>query len=126
MCTLVTSRLHYANALYSSINTTDLAKVQRIENHAARIITRTRRSNHTHLCWFPIDKRIQYKILLYFYKVIHKMARTILLGGYVIKVYQPTRSLRSENSMALVRPRCRTSEQTLGCCGSDTLELVTC
>ena len=54
------------------------------------------------------------------------MARTILLGGYVIKVYQPTRSLRSENSMALVRPRCQTSEQTLGCRGSDTLELVTC
>ncbi|XP_062571108.1 uncharacterized protein LOC134233132 [Saccostrea cucullata] len=63
VCSLVTSRLDYANALLYGINTTEIAKLQRIQNTAARIITRSRKREHitpilVSLHWLPIDKRI--------------------------------------------------------------------
>jgi hypothetical protein len=49
------------------------------------------------LHWLPMEKLIDFKILLYIYKVIHKMAPQYL--EEIILVYRPQRSLRSENSL---------------------------
>jgi hypothetical protein len=45
VCALVTSRLDYANALLYGINKNVLAKLQKIQNMAARIIIRTYNSS---------------------------------------------------------------------------------
>ena len=84
-----------------------LNKLQCVQNTAARIITRTSRYSHItpvlkELHWLPVKFRVQYKILLHTFKALHKLSPPYITD--VLKVYQPTRSLRSQNSLTLVVP----------------------
>ena len=58
------------------------------------------------LHWLPIEYRVQYKIIVYTYKAIHKTGPTYL--SELVKSYCPSRSLRSEHAMQLEVPRTRT------------------
>ena len=54
------------------------------------------------LHWLPVDKRIEYKLLLYTYKALHGLA-----PGYLCKLvvpYEPRRVLRSAESNLLTVP----------------------
>jgi hypothetical protein len=70
VCSLVTSRLDYGNALLYGTNNNIISKLQRVQNSAARLITRKRKydsitpvliSRH----WLPVHYRCQYKLLIY-------------------------------------------------------------
>ena len=88
-----------------------LNKLQKIQNNAARIVTRTRRRDHVtpvlaDLHWLPIEKRIEYKILLTTFKALHGLS-----PGYIrdlIEPYVPPRSLRSLDLCLLKKPMSRT------------------
>ena len=67
--TLVTSRLDYRNALLYGLPQTALQRLQKVENGAARLITRTRKYEHVtpvlqRLHWLPVHLRPIYKVLL--------------------------------------------------------------
>ena len=69
---LVTSRLDYGNAVLYGIPQTLSGRLQRVQNYAARLITRTRKREHItpvlcQLHWLPVLYRSHYKILLYTY-----------------------------------------------------------
>lgn len=49
VCSLVTSRLDYGNALLHGVNSSIITKLQRVQNTAARLITRKRNMNILHL-----------------------------------------------------------------------------
>ena len=49
--------------------------------------------------WLPVEKSIEFKILLYMYKVVNGMAPTYLEER--LDLYRPGRSLRSENKQLL-------------------------
>ena len=51
------------------------------------------------LHWFPVDKRIEYKLLLYAYKALHG-----LVPGYLCELVVPQRVLRSAESNLLTVP----------------------
>ncbi|XP_062609775.1 uncharacterized protein LOC134271589 [Saccostrea cucullata] len=111
VCSLVTSRLDYGNALLYGICTSSLTKLQRIQDTAARIITRTKKHDHitpvlVNLHWLPVEHRIQYKLLLQTFKALN--GTSPLYIQELVQVYTPRRSLRSENSMFLVQSRART------------------
>jgi len=104
---LVTSRLDYGNALLYGVNASLITKLQRIQNTAARLITRTKRCEHItpvlmDLHWLPVCYRTQYKLLLYVFKALNGLAPVYLKD--LITVYQPARTLRSENAMLVVQP----------------------
>ncbi len=78
------------------------------KNAAARVLTRSRKYDHItpilqSLHWQPIKFHISYKILLLSYKALNDLAPAYLTN--LLSHYNPTRSLRSQNSGLLVVPR---------------------
>ncbi len=81
---------------------------QIVQNAVARVLTRLRRYDQITLIlqslyWLPIKFRISYKILLLTYKALNGLAPAYLTS--LLSCYNPTRSLRSQNSGLLVVPR---------------------
>ncbi len=104
----MTSRLDYCNALLGGCPASSINKLQIVQNTAARVLTRSRKYDHIipilqSLHWLPIHFRISYKILLLAYKALNGLAPAYLTN--LLSRYNPTRSLRSQNSGLLVVPR---------------------
>ena len=67
MSGLVLSHLDYANALLTGIPRTDLAKLQRVQNFAARVVKGLKRHEPVSaqlrdLHWLPVQQRIDHKV----------------------------------------------------------------
>ena len=106
----VGSRLDYCSSLLVGNPEISLAKLQRVQNIAARILTGTRKCDHMtpllyKLHWLPFKYRIEYKIILMTYRALNGLAPNYLQDW--LQVYQPARSLRSSGDLKLVVPRTR-------------------
>ena len=65
----VTSRMDYCNSLLYGTSQKVLDKLQRVQNTAARVVSRRRKHDHItpvlqSLHWLPVKYRIEYKIIL--------------------------------------------------------------
>ena len=75
----ISSKMDYCNGLFYSLPSSEIQKLQRLQNAAARLITRTKKSDHItpvliNLHWLPIEHRVIFKLLLYTYKALHGLA----------------------------------------------------
>jgi hypothetical protein len=80
------------------VNASILSKLQRVQNTAARLISRKRKHEHitpvlVSLHWLPVQYQIKYKILLYTFKALNNLAPVYLQE--LVNADQPTRALRS-------------------------------
>ena len=106
---LVMLRLDYSNGLLYELPKCTVSGLQAVQNSATRIVTQKRLRDHDSMAralmkihWLPVDKRIEYKMLLYTYKELHGLA-----PGYLCKLvvpYEPRRVLRSAESNVLTVP----------------------
>ena len=105
---LVMSKLDYSNGLFYGLLKW-ISGLQAVQNSAARIVTQERLRDHDSMSraliglrWLPVDKRIEYKLLLYTYKALHDLA-----PGYLCELvvpYVPRRVLCSAELNLLTVP----------------------
>ena len=121
---VVITHLDYCNAIFHGLSATLTNRLQRIQNNAARLILRVGRREHIrrHLAalhWLPIPQRSTHKIACIVYRSLcrcssrphpltcpHGVAPQYLSS--LLKIYVPSRSLRSQSSLSLVVPPIKT------------------
>jgi hypothetical protein len=112
ICALVLSRLDYANSTLAGCSQQSIAKLQKVQNSAARLVLRTRKREHVtpllrQLHWLPIQARIDYKLSMICHAFFQGSAPTYISN--LLTVYQPSRQLRSSSDQrTLSVPKTRT------------------
>ena len=111
MHAFVTSRIDYCNSLLTGLPSYLISHLQRIQNTAARVVTKTRKFDHISqvrkdLHWLPVSERIEYKVLLLTYKALHGEAPRYITN--LIRRYVPSRQLRSSSDNKLEVPKIKT------------------
>ena len=101
----ILSRLDYSNALLGGLRKSDLDRLQRVQNRAARLVslTKIRESITPVLCdlhWLPVQSRIEFKLCTYMYKAIHQISPAYISSE--VSFYRPQRALRSSNAGPLL------------------------
>ena len=80
VCSFIFSQLDYCNSLYYGINSHLITKLQRVQNCAARLVTKTKIANSSmdkilmNLHWLKVKFRHIYKILLIVHNCLHDNA----------------------------------------------------
>ena len=105
----ILTRLDYCNSLLAGLPDNKLNKLQRIQNHAARIVLRKPRhvsatSLLRALHWLPVKARIQYKIACLCFQCLSHNTMPPYLSD-LLHPYQPSRTLRSLETFLLSVPR---------------------
>ena len=109
----ISYKLDYCNGLFYGLPSSEIRKLQRLKNAAARRITRTKKFDHItpvliNLHWrLPIEHSVIFKLLLFTYKALYALAPDYLAN--LLTFYKPVRTLSSSRSINLSVPRSRTS-----------------
>ena len=97
------SRLDYSNGLLYGLPKCTVTGLQAAQNSATGIVTQERLRDHNSMSrylmglhWLPVDKRIEYKLLLYTYKALPGLAPEYLCE--LVVLYAPRRVRRSAES----------------------------
>ena len=103
----VTCRLDYGNALLCGYPESQIQKLQRVLDVAARLISGRRKYDHItpvlkELHWLPVVRRIQFKVVTTVFKAMHDTGPAYLQE--LIVPYAPSRGLRSREHNLLCVP----------------------
>ena len=104
----VISRLDYCNSMLFGLPNTELQKLQRVQNTAARLICNKNKFDHitpilVKLHWLPVRYRINFKILLITFKVMHGFA-----PKYLSKLLTCKTKCNYTSEILLQQPRIKT------------------
>src|SRR6218665_2540352 len=109
-CTIATSIVHskldYCNSLFYSINSSQIKRLQTIQNALARVVTKTSKHHHItsvlkSLHWLKIHQRIHYKIASLTYNTLQTSQPSYIRQLLTI---QPPGSTCSSSYLSLSRP----------------------
>lgn len=104
---LISSRIDYCNSLLCGVTSSQLQKLQRVQNSAARVVTLTSKFDSAtdqlrKLHWLPVAARIKFKILLFCFKALNGLTPKYISD--LLRHHETRRPLR-QNPMQLSVPR---------------------
>ena len=105
------------NGLLYGLPDCEIAKLQRVQNAAARLLMSCKKYDHVtpiliNLHWLPVRYRINFKILLLTFKALYGMAPSYIID--LINVKTNTRySLRSSEGILLKHPSGRMKKSSV-------------
>ncbi len=110
---LVVSRLDYCNALLAGLPSNTIKPLQMIQNAAARLVFNEPKRTHVtplfiSLHWLPVAARLKFKTLMLAYRTTTGSAPSYFHS--LLRIYIPSRSLRSASERRLVVPSQRGSK----------------
>ena len=105
----ITNRLNYCNSLLYGASKEQIAKLQCIQNAAARLLMNVGKHAHItpilhELHWLPIQARIKFKIIPFTFKVVHNLAPSYINSLLTIKS-KSSYCLRSNDGLYLEPPK---------------------
>ena len=108
---LVSSRLDYCNSLFHNMPEKDIARLQRVQNCLARVVTNAPQFSRSvpilkRLHWLPVKFRIHFKVCAITFRTLKENQPAYLADLLVRRKY--SKYLRSTNSNRFVVPRIKT------------------
>ena len=105
---MIISRLDYCNSVFAGLPADQVARLQRIQNNAARLVMKKRKRDHVtpllkELHWLPVKFRCQYKIATLAYRHVEGSLPPYLSSSLCI--YEPSQSLQSSKEKLLKIPK---------------------
>ena len=118
-CSLVQSRLDYANAHYVGMSSANFDALQRVQNTIARVMTLSLKRDHItptlkRLHWLLVRQRANYKIATLVYNIRRFREPDYLYS--LLEDYTSTRHLRSTNTQRLCVPRTKLKTEDRAFC----------
>jgi len=109
----ISNRLNYCNSLFYGITDTQLLRLQKMQNAAARLVIGTRRSEHItpvlrSLHWLPVRQRVTFKIATIVHKCLNGHAPAYLSNDLQY-AGQRQPGMRFASKALLEVPRSRTA-----------------
>ena len=106
---VITSKLDYCNSLFINISKSNIFKLQKVQNAAARLIVRGRKRGSMtevlrQLHWLRVESRIMFKIILMVFKCIYGQCSSNLVDLIQYKPHQ----CRPQDHLLLVTRRVKT------------------
>ena len=106
---LITTRLDFCNSILYNLPNNKIERLQRIQNQAARMLTRSPRRNHItpvlrRLHWLRISDRIIFKILILTHKTFHGVAPVYLCELITKHEHATVRTRRAQDYFLLSIP----------------------
>jgi hypothetical protein len=107
---LVLTRLDYGNSVLVGLSANLLRRLQSVQNAAARLIYKLRRSDHitdvlVNLHWLRVAKRVEFKVAVLTFRALHGCAPSYLTSLFTRVADMPSRrALRSASSSGLLVP----------------------
>ena len=106
---LITTRTDYCNSLLYNLPKCSNARLQKIQNRAALILTRTPRCDHItevliNLHWLKVELRIIYKIPILTYKSFVDLSAPLYLRELVQKKNKSANTRLADDSLLHVVP----------------------
>ena len=116
----ISSRLDFNNALLYGLPEKSLLPLQRIQNRAARLVCRKRKRDHItpvlrELHWLPIKLRIVFKVLLYCFKMLRRLAPEYLYLPHAVTT-RHTRSSASDVKLLVRHTRTSYGDRAFSSC----------
>ena len=119
---LISSKLDYCNSLLIELPASQINRLQRIQNSAARIVSRLPSHEHItpvlkNLHWLPVQQRIKFKVVLFVFKCFNGLAPPYLSELIAVKENLCTCTLRSDGGLLERKTSNKFGDRAFSVCG---------